>query len=322
MNSVTLSVVMPVYNSEKYLNEAIESVLNQSFKDLELIIIDDGSTDKSSEICQNYSNKDSRVKYVRQENSGGQVARNHGIDLAVGKYITFIDSDDYVNTNMYEMLIHNLEKNDADVSICSVTSKVENLGVSLRPDPIIITGRDNILEALEGHNTNWPALKGFLFNKIYKRELLGDLRMNVKINMGEDGLYNMYVLGKCNKVVYAHSMMYYYRWNENSLTNTRSRAYAKWKKDVEGYEEVLQTEKEEIIRGYCKRILVFCAMKKAEAIIREKGDYKEIYADKAKVKSLGKMELYNKKATVMYKLYTRATILFIAYKKHVLKGEK
>ena len=91
---------------------------------------------------------------------------------------------------------------------------------------------------------------------------------------------------------------------------------------VKEWLEVLQTEKEEVVRSYCKRIFVFCARKKAEAIIREKGNYKEIYADKAKVKSLGKMELYNKKATVMYKLYTRATRLFIAYKKHVLKGEK
>jgi glycosyltransferase involved in cell wall biosynthesis len=313
---------MTVYNSENFLADVFNSVIHQTYKDFELIIIDDGSTDNSTAICQRLALADSRIKNIRQENSGSQVARNNGLDIASGKYIAFVDSDDTVDPHIYEILISNLEENDADVSVCSFSMNKDALGVNPNRKQFTITGSNSILEALVGHGTNLPKLQGYLFNKVYKKEILDRHRMNPLINMGEDGLFNMYVMQDCNKAVYENSTLYYYRWSDNSLTNTHSRAYAKWKKDVDGYDMVLQTDDNPFITDYSRRMFIFCAMKKAEAIIREKGNFKEVYTDIKKVKSFGKMNLYNKKATIMYNLYTYAPFLFFIYKKIALRKYK
>lgn len=322
MPVVSLSIIMPVYNSEKYLTDALNSVINQTYKDFELIIIDDGSTDNSSDICQKYSQNDRRIKYFRQENSGSQVARNNALDIASGKYIAFVDSDDALDPHIYEVLIQNLEKYDADVSVCGFSMNRDALGTRAKASATVINGSDSILEALVGHSSSLPRLQGYLFNKVYKKEVIGTHRMNPLINMGEDGLFNMYVMQNCNKAVFENSILYYYRWSETSLTNTHSRAYAKWKKDVEGYNNVLHTEKNTFILDYSKRMFIFCAMKKAEAIVREKGNFKEVYGDISTVKSFGKVDLRNKKASIMYILYTYAPLLFFIYKKVALRNIK
>ena len=319
MSTANLSIIMPVYNSEKYLEESINSILCQNYEDFELIVIDDGSTDSSSAICQKFAQTDTRVRYIRQENSGSQVARNNALDIASGNYIAFVDSDDTVEPHIYDILIKNLEENDADVSVCNFSMSKEALGVNPNRQQFVITGSGNILEALVGHGSNLPKLQGYLFNKVYKKEILNKHRMNSLINMGEDGLFNMHVMQDCNKAVYENSILYYYRWSENSLTNTHSRAYVKWKKDVDGYDMVLQDEDNPFIVDYSRRMFIFCAMKKAEAIIREKGNFREVFSDIKKVKSFGKVNLYNKKATIMYNLYTYAPFLFFIYKKYALK---
>ena len=113
-----ISVIIPVYNVEKYLRRCIDSVINQTYKNLEIIIVDDGSTDNSSNICDEYTNKDSRVKVVHKENGGLSSARNVGIELAKGDLIAFVDSDDYIELEMYEKLKENMDKYDSDIAIC------------------------------------------------------------------------------------------------------------------------------------------------------------------------------------------------------------
>ena len=107
-----ISIIITVYNSEKYLNKTIDSVLNQNFKDFELILVNDGSTDSSGEICDNYAKKDKRVKVVHQKNGGVSCARNKGVAISHGKYIGFVDSDDYISEDMYELLHNNLVKKE------------------------------------------------------------------------------------------------------------------------------------------------------------------------------------------------------------------
>lgn len=113
-----ISVIIPIYNVEEYLEKCVNSVLNQTYSDLEIILVDDGSTDNSGKICDELKNKDNRIIVIHQENQGLSAARNAGIAKALGEYIAFVDSDDYIMEDMYETLYKNLEKTDADISIC------------------------------------------------------------------------------------------------------------------------------------------------------------------------------------------------------------
>ena len=109
-----ISVIVPVYNVENYLERCLDSILGQTFRDLEVILVDDGSEDRSGEICRSYARKDARIRYVRQENGGLGRARNRGIQMAEGEFILFVDSDDYIDRRMAEILLDNLTSSGAD----------------------------------------------------------------------------------------------------------------------------------------------------------------------------------------------------------------
>lgn len=113
-----LSVIIPVYNAEKFINNCVDSILNQTFSDLEVVLVDDGSPDLSGAICDGYAETDKRVKVIHQKNAGVSAARNAGLDLAAGKYVTFVDSDDFVEPQMYEKMISVADKYDCDVVMC------------------------------------------------------------------------------------------------------------------------------------------------------------------------------------------------------------
>ena len=119
MNDI-ISVVIPVYNVEKYLGECIESVINQTYSNLQIILIDDGSTDSSGIICDQYADKDKRITVVHQENAGAGAAKNRGLDLVKGKYFSIIDSDDYIELNMYEKMLDYINKFKVDIVQCYV----------------------------------------------------------------------------------------------------------------------------------------------------------------------------------------------------------
>ena len=115
-----LSVIVPIYNVEDYLNECIESIIKQTYKDLEIILVDDGSTDKSGIICDEYVKKDGRICVIHKTNKGLLEARLTGVEKAKGKYITFVDSDDWIVENMYEDLLRTLETSNAEIVICGI----------------------------------------------------------------------------------------------------------------------------------------------------------------------------------------------------------
>ena len=114
-----ISIIIPVYNVEQYLSRCIDSVINQTYKNLEIILIDDGSTDDSGEICDEYALKDNRIKVMHKQNGGVSSARNEGLDISKGNYIGFIDSDDFIEKDMYEFLYDLLTKNNCDISCCN-----------------------------------------------------------------------------------------------------------------------------------------------------------------------------------------------------------
>lgn len=210
-----ISVIMPVYNIENYLTRALECLINQTFKDLEIILIDDGSTDESGKICDKYQKKDSRFKVIHQKNSGVSVARNVGLKAATGKYIGFVDSDDVISLEMYEVLYRNIKSILADVSVCNYQSFSEAVPTLINNDNRLVcyTGNEVIKDLIsDGKITN------FLWNKLFKKELFNE------IIFPEGKIYeDMYVLPKifekAKKVCYTESKLYGYYQRSNSYVN-------------------------------------------------------------------------------------------------------
>ena len=118
-NRPIISIIVPVYNVESYLERCINSILNQTFKNFELILVDDGSTDKSGEICDSFAGYDKRIRVIHKKNGGLSSARNVGLDVSIGKYIGFVDSDDWIDEFMYEKLYRNMIKTKSDIVICN-----------------------------------------------------------------------------------------------------------------------------------------------------------------------------------------------------------
>lgn len=117
-SSPLISIIVPVYNVEPYVSKCLESILRQTYQNIEIIIIDDGSTDGGSDICDAYAHKDKRIKVIHQSNEGVSGARNVGLRIAKGEFIGFVDSDDWIEADMYEYLLQNIQQQDADIAIC------------------------------------------------------------------------------------------------------------------------------------------------------------------------------------------------------------
>ena len=143
--SPKISIIVPVYKVEKYIHKCIDSILNQTFKDFELILVDDGSPDNCGKICDEYAKKDSRVIVIHKENGGLSSARNSGLDIARGDYIGFVDSDDYIENDMYELLYNLCEENNCDISSCSSIIHFPNKKVINGGHELIIHNKKEIL---------------------------------------------------------------------------------------------------------------------------------------------------------------------------------
>lgn len=144
MDSPTISVIVPVYNVEQYLKECVDSILNQTFRDFELILVDDGSTDKSGMICDAYANEDPRIIVFHQQNAGAAAARNRGLDVARGEYIAFVDSDDAINNTYLQKLLCSIMEKQADVSMCQWSNSDNILTADEKAEGIdkVMSGRE------------------------------------------------------------------------------------------------------------------------------------------------------------------------------------
>lgn len=161
----TISVIVPVYNVEDYLPQCVESILSQDHSDLEVILIDDGSTDRSGEICDRYAARDSRIRVIHQKNAGAAAAKNAGLRIAAGTYLSFVDSDDYLEPNAYGFMLETLQKSQADAVECSFREVYRN-----REEPQIVA--DGVLEGYD-YLLRFPKdfTCALLWNKLYRREL-------------------------------------------------------------------------------------------------------------------------------------------------------
>lgn len=213
-----ISVIVPVYNGEKTVERCIRSIQNQTYLDLQIIVVNDGSTDRTEEVLRVLEKKDNRIKAVSINNGGVSHARNVGIDNAEGDYITFVDSDDYIAEDMYESLLRLSEKYNAQIVHCSyqnvvngeVVSKVGNSG------RVFIQSHDEALECLISGN----LFIGGLCNKLYNKNLFTTIRLNEKIGINEDILANYYLFDLAEKTIYFDKSLYSYVVNEESTTHT------------------------------------------------------------------------------------------------------
>lgn len=221
MNEDLISVVIPVYNVEKYLKNCVNSVINQNYKNLEIILVDDGSLDNSPIICENLKKIDNRINVIHKKNGGLSVARNAGINVAKGKYITFIDSDDFVFPHMIQDLYNLCVMYQADFSMCQLIrckeeDTLENIKIKQIKEEIKIFEGQNKMEAYlkndEIDTTTWK--------KLYSIDLFKSMRFP-KNKLHEDAFTTYKLVDEAKKIVITNKIGYVYRFNSNSIMNTK-----------------------------------------------------------------------------------------------------
>ena len=185
-----ISVIVPVYKVENYLDKCIDSIVNQTYNNLEIILVNDGSPDNCPQICDEWKEKDNRIKVIHKENGGVSSARNKGLEIATGSYIAFIDSDDWVEENYISSLYDAIVSNDAQVALCSY-----NRVVGKHIEKILITNNDKIVDSKEYliNTLNPQTGFGFCHMKLYDAKCIKNIRFNEELKVGEDALYNLMV---------------------------------------------------------------------------------------------------------------------------------
>ena len=212
-----ISIIVPIYNAKKYIERTVNCLINQTYHNLEIILVDDGSTDGSSILCDKYKKKDSRIKVIHQKNSGVSGARNVGLKYATGEYIGFVDSDDYISLNMYEELYNNLISTNSDISVCSYLTFKDKLPNFNNEINIKIFDRIDALKDIisDGVITN------FLWNKLFKKEVFKN------ISFPEGKIYeDLYVMPRlidnASIICFDSKRMYGYYQRSDSYVNSYS----------------------------------------------------------------------------------------------------
>ena len=205
-----ISIIAPVYNVEKYLERFIYSIITQSYTNLELILIDDGSTDDSGAICDKFEMKDERIKVFHQSNKGVSSARNLGLDNCLGDYVSFVDTDDWLESDMYDCLINSISENDCDLAVCDVYNVDENTDSKVKTNnwndaPKLLSQKDVYGVIFAKSSTLW--------NKLFKREIVSKCRFDEKLTYGEDMIFLLDTIQYINKATAIKDAKYNYVTN-------------------------------------------------------------------------------------------------------------
>lgn len=212
MNKPLVTILSPCYNVEEYLPQCIDSIINQTYNNLQIVLIDDGSNDSTWKIMQQYAQIDKRIEIYHQENRGVAFTRNKLLDKVKGDYVLFVDSDDWCELNMVEFLLDKAIKNNVEVSICSNIIN-NNIDQDFQEK---ILNKEETIKAFLFHKD----LRGSLWNKLIKASLLNDLKFRNDISYGEDALFCWYLLQKIQKIYITTYQLYHYRMNESSISHS------------------------------------------------------------------------------------------------------
>ncbi|MCH2033314.1 MAG: glycosyltransferase [Tenacibaculum sp.] len=283
MESVTskpkVSVIVPIYNVEKYLRRCLDSLVNQTLADIEIILVDDESPDNSKEIYKEYLAKDNRIKLVQKKNGGLGFARNSGLEIATGEFIAYIDSDDYVDVNMFKKLYDTSKSNNLDTVYCGYNNLDDELKVhsfSEVDDLTIFSTKDEVNGVLLDMIACKPSsplerkYRMSVWHAIYSRDLIENNRIRFcseRQFISEDIIYHIDYLSKANRIAFIPDSFYYYCYNEDSLTKTfREDRFEKSvilhqellrRFKVEGYKEsVYKNRVDRFLIGYARYTIV------------------------------------------------------------------
>ena len=231
-----ISVIVPIYMGEKWLPRCIEAIRNQSFQNLEIILVNDGSPDNSGRVCEEFAAIDNRIKIVHKENGGLSDARNAGIAVAAGQYIMFVDEDDYIHPDMAKILYQTMKATKADIVVCdflpvSDEAKVEYPQITQTAEPVCFEGQE-IMNQLYYRN----LLTVVAWNKLYKKEVFAK-HGYIKGRVHDDESAIHFILHACKKTAYIEEKLYYYVQREGSITSKRKWNY--YSDTWQAYEERL-----------------------------------------------------------------------------------
>jgi len=217
-----VSVIIPIYNAEKFIDRCLISVANQTHKTIEVILVDDGSNDKSSEICLKYCISDNRFKLIRKENGGVSSARNRGLLDSNGEYIIFVDPDDWLEKTMVEEMMNLIIYNEAEISICGYAKEKESGELIFSTKNIGVQTYSNI-EAINKIQDE-DGFKGFVCNKMFKRNTalsVNKVCFHEDIHFCEDLLFCIEIFLKSKKIIYTSKPLYHYVIHENNITKSK-----------------------------------------------------------------------------------------------------
>lgn len=219
-NNPLVSIIITVYNVEQYLEECLNSCVSQSYTNIEIVVVNDGSPDNSSHIIERFMAKDSRIIHIQKENEGIAKTRIRGMAESHGDFVTQVDGDDFIDPRAIELMVDKILSTNADMvysDAYSWCSKRGKAGIKLNPKRLNVESGTDFLTS---------KLSTFLWGKMYKRSLLTDLTPQ-SVNISDDMFFNLQILPRCNKVAYLEENLYYYRTNENSLMFGRRDKVAK-----------------------------------------------------------------------------------------------
>lgn len=209
-----VSVIIPIYNTEPYLEQCIESVVNQSYRDLEIILINDGSTDGSGDICRKWEKSDSRIRYVEKCNEGQGVARNLGIGLANGEYMVFIDSDDYLDLNLIQKAYDFITEQKADICVYAHYEVGDEL------EPCLLYYKLQQGSNVRENQTLFSFMMPILWDKMFSSKLVKNAGITMSNRICEDLVFNGQLYGRAEKICMLNEPLYYYRYKRNGNMST------------------------------------------------------------------------------------------------------
>lgn len=291
-DKIKVSIIVPVYNVEKYLRRCLDSLINQTLKEIEIIIVNDGSTDDSLKICNEFEKIDKRIKVYSKNNEGLGLTRNYGMYRSHGKYIAFVDSDDYVSLDFYEKMYNNIEKYKTDAVFAGyklyTNNGEEKLGEENPFKQIVIPAKQYLYNVLRVKNKKLYGttyMNMSVWRSLYKKSIIDEKEIKFESErkfISEDILFNIDYCENINKVSFQNDTYYYYCYNSNSLTQKYKED--RFEKNIELYKEIVRRLKEygdynistehgvdNFLLGYIRATIkgeVFCTEKNKKQKIR------------------------------------------------------